>query len=118
MIRTVRRFWMVAALLLATATLLALPVATAVPQDMDADDVFPDTRRARVSSMMSTNGSPIGVKNGGYRVHLSFEDNLDPAEMVLWVDEKQWQRTATGDLFIARYRPDGTLIDVVGPIRE
>lgn len=96
--------------LVALFTVLVLPTATATSQDNLVE------RRARVADMIGA-GS-IESSNGGLRIILAFEDSPGPARLMLWVDKRLFDRTNTGDLFLVRYRADGTMVDFVGPIRE
>ena len=98
--------------LVALFAVLALPAATATPEDEPLTE-----RRARVANMIGAGA--LETSNGGLRIVLAFDDNNPgPAQLMLWVDKRLFDRTNTGDLFIVRYRADGSMVDFIGPIRE
>lgn len=93
--------------------LFLFPALSALGQDART---FPESRRARVAEMIGH--STVGSATGGWKVVLRFEDDLQPDGMTLWVNKRRYDRTKTGDLFVAHYRPNGTMINIFGPINE
>jgi len=100
-------------ILLSTLTLLLLSTSI-IAQDLDLSNAYPAERQARVSNMMD----PARATVGGYQITLIFEDNLAPQTLILWIDKVRFDKTCVGDLFIAKYTPDGKMTGVIGPITD